>query len=377
MRIPIVAHLVALALSATLLYFPWHPDRFRFQAFLALGLVHLLWSHLILKKLKLPLAYPAFIYLFWTAANCFVMPPFSTYGKNAVFFQGPTAYAYGLFVLFVTALTYTTAIQRAFLFRLFEAGMVLSSIQLLLHKPGMLDNPALDASLIACTYGVSLLRDDYHSGYIEPPKTPLNGLWATLYHSAQFTLPPLAILLTHSSTGIFCLMAVLLALGVQYIKDKTSIIILAVLALGVFGVGLLFQGSVLFNSSGRVQAWKMFFTWLRENNYHIFGMGLGTFEQVAPQVQMLVQKLPLLDQNPNGSFFMYAHNDSFQILFEMGWVGLILCLVPLIKLTWDVRKKWIFPAIASIWVCSASQSPLRIAVLTLFVTLCFREIIED
>lgn len=184
-------------------------------------------------------------------------------------------------------------------------------IRFLQHKAErgfLLDNAAMDAAFLVCLYPVIMKK-------ISPilPIIPLAGILAT-----------------GSSTGLIGIIFVL-AMSLNWKK------LWFVLPVG--GAGALLLKHDLFFSSGRVGLWKMAGAYWIGHGGHWLGKGLGMFSVYGRGLQL---------QHGITRVMTYAHNDWFQCVFELGWIGLgLLVLFFLSALKRASDRPWLFLA----WLC--------------------------
>lgn len=181
---------------------------------------------------------------------------------------------------------------------------------------------------------------------------------------------------TQTSTGIFGLGMFLI---LPLIRRANYIWSIGAGA-AVSAIGIFTQGEALFNSSGRVLVWKqtMPFWWQYLN--HIVGAGVGTYFLYGPSVQ-----INNLKDVPDGYVlpaFFWAHSDPLQILFETGYIGLILSIIVCVRAIYKSRNRpWLFDSLILYTVTLFWQMSLRHVLLTclgaLFVTIAFRDSAQE
>lgn len=116
--------------------------------------------------------------------------------------------------------------------------------------------------------------------------------------------------------------------GLFYKRIFTKKVVYALIIFGlVIGVGLVFEGSRLFDSAERFNAYRLFMkTWADLPNPMIyFGTGPGTFMVLGPEIQ-IKNKFMVNDRH----IFLWTamHCDYLQVLFETGIIGLgLFCLL--------------------------------------------------
>lgn len=109
----------------------------------------------------------------------------------------------------------------------------------------------------------------------------------------------------------------------------------------------------------RYDAWPMFFWWHWENTNMFLGAGAGSFKFYGPHIQEAYQYM-------QGRWWLWAHNDWLQILFEYGVIGLTLSLAFFLAL---LKKAWDRPALLGAVVCFGASMlgnyPIHIAMSSL------------
>lgn len=164
----------------------------------------------------------------------------------------------------------------------------------------LFNNPAMDASFIACTLPLAL-------------------------HYKKWMAPTMIIaaLLTKTSSSI---LGVSLALTLYYIQYLglflTSTLTTLILLFGYFTQGM----STLTNSSGRYHVWELALNFIKETDVYtlLLGSSTGTWQVYGPTLQVLEA---IKNKTYYVSGFFWMHNDWLQILFENGIIGLILTLL--------------------------------------------------
>lgn len=99
--------------------------------------------------------------------------------------------------------------------------------------------------------------------------------------------------------------------------------------------------------SGRIEHWRLAFEFFQNKASALFGFGNGTFNYLFPMIQ---EMKGLKTHN----YFVFLHNDYIQLLFENGWIGIILALVTfsdyMIYLL--LNKKYIMAMFACSYACN-------------------------
>jgi hypothetical protein len=120
----------------------------------------------------------------------------------------------------------------------------------------------------------------------------------------------------------------------------------------------------------RYDAWVIFWNFWRAHFLPAFGAGVGTFRFWGPASQMQENFMV-------GKYFMWAHSDWFQFLFEMGTVGLCLAVFAYGFL---LNKAWKRPAqlgaLVAFGVVALGNYPLHVASFSLFAWFLVFETLE-
>lgn len=198
-----------------------------------------------------------------------------------------------------------------------------------------------------------------------------------------------AIVLTPGSTAYLVLFAA--ALGYFLARRKWKWGILAIASISILGI--LTQGKNLISDSGRLRPWGLFMDWffngppknwdtsevLFQENWNaimqwrvehsplVFGTGTGTFQWLGPTIQ-----------NVHENIFIWMHNEYLQVLFEQGFVGLLLMLWLIGVCLWRVRRRPILLATSfGLLASMLTQFPFRYPLSQLFVLLLVKVIFEE
>lgn len=142
------------------------------------------------------------------------------------------------------------------------------------------------------------------------------GSWQEL---AAILLALAAAIATHSRSALVVLAVQMLFL---FRKQWRYFLLLTPLLYFVFPI----------STNGRTSLWVHYMQWWNENVNPWVGSGLGSFEWIG---------LMLAPSGREARFYL-LHNDWLQILFETGWIGLILSVITFswiaVKLYADERK---------------------------------------
>ena len=162
--------------------------------------------------------------------------------------------------------------------------------------------------------------------------------------------------------------------GISYVALVVAITGVGLLMWRQFWVGVLLNAAVLIGlgtyikkdwwqyflagphaAAGRYEAWPMFYHFWREHFPWWFGSGLGTFKFWGPASQMYAHY-------QEGRWWVWAHSDWFQILFELGAVGLALATALFISLLWQAKRRpGLFGALLAYGTVMAGNYPFRVA----------------
>ena len=256
-------------------------------------------------------------------------------------------------LLYITLIAFVFAYLNdeamAFVGRFFIMAGIFTSIILYVNKIAgkdlffLFNNTAIDVAFLSCLIPSIFTAT---KKYLSPK---LHWL-ATLLFCAPC-------IFTMTSTGILGLglAFVFLLWGELSFSKKYFPLALSVLG-AVVGLGVLLQGEVLFNSSGRFGIWKMAFNFWKDNVNVAYGTGLGTYQMWGIWLQL--QNIPEGQTNFPGFFWM--HNDWLQILFEIGIAGFVLTFLVYATALWNARKNLsVFASLALYGSIAIIQMPLR------------------
>lgn len=215
---------------------------------------------------------------------------------------------------------------------------------------GILDQPGINGALIAITYPFLL-------------KT-LSDTGATKRWYVVFSvLALLAVAASRSSTAWGTLILVVCA---NYLYTHRGIRYAPQLFLGaIIGViaALLIEGEMLFHSSHRLEAYKLFFSyWVDKANF-LFGTGAGSFPLFAIEIQNATNFMVTeLSDKKIYYNWLWLHSDWLQVLFEYGVIGLVLCISLFVRLSikaWHWADAAVFSAIIGFGGLAIFSFPLR------------------
>ncbi len=109
----------------------------------------------------------------------------------------------------------------------------------------------------------------------------------------------------------------------------------------------------------RYDAWPMFYKYFKDQGDLLFGAGAGSFKYFGPLIQ---------DQEKfmMGKWWLWAHNDWLQIIFEYGYVTFALAIATFLGLliaSW--RRPFLFGAVTAYGAIMIGNYPLHIAMTSL------------
>jgi len=167
---------------------------------------------------------------------------------------------------------------------------------------------------------------------------------------------------TTSSVGIGAVALGIITMAFFSKKFKPILLLLSIM----FSISaFLFVGEGIFSDSLRVICWNWSMDWWSQSANHLFGTGIGTFWGIGPWIQdtelikacasgdsKICESAKFLYQEKN--YYTFMHSDWLQLLFEGGFVGLILGYgVFITALVKSFNRPWLF---ASILVFSATAT---------------------
>lgn len=168
-----------------------------------------------------------------------------------------------------------------------------------------------------------------------------------------------SVFVNQGSTPYFVALAIFAPIALRETWHKKWLIF-SVPAIAI--AALATQREKLFDSTGRVEKWKMFMQWWVDNDTALTGTGTGSFPNLALQIQ-----------GGTNDIFMYMHNEYLQVIFEQGWFGFSLCFVTAISLlikAWP--RPWLFSTYMGLLVSMTTQFPFRYLLSALMITVLIR-----
>ncbi len=225
------------------------------------------------------------------------------------------------------------------------------------HVVGLLENNSMDACFVACL-------------------VPL-FLGAKTRFSYACLIPIfMAIGLAQSVTGFLALAT---AVSIFYFMDRgfKDYIISFLSAIALMSATLAFVFYFwpwkFTAGDGRYHIWQLASDfWFKEANQWL-GTGLGSFQLYGPG--LLLQTVPL---GTKIEFWIWMHSDWLQVLFELGWTGLVSVLVMTLCALWRARKSPpIFTSLVVFCMVALVQMPVRHTIFALLgaylLKICFEQ----
>lgn len=122
----------------------------------------------------------------------------------------------------------------------------------------------------------------------------------------------------------------------------------------------------LLDSNGRTFVWQLTMKYWFEHISHFFGSGTGTFFVYGPAIQIEhAMTLPHKEEMTLPGF-TWMHNDWLQILFEGGYVGLVLSAIVYFMALYKLRKTpHLFTSLFIFGTLAFIQMPLRWAIFSM------------
>jgi hypothetical protein len=239
--------------------------------------------------------------------------------------------------------------------------------QFILHIPtgtaaiGLLGNRSMGASFTATWVLFSFHYADYFPDIVikAPGSRPGFRQWPLgLFIKPLAALGVVAIAL--SSSGISYIALLFGAATFLWLVDPGLWVAIVVMIITGLGLGEYVKPE--FNTHlSRYDAWGVFWRFWRANFNPFFGSGLGTFRLWGPAAQMAEHF------REDKGWWLWAHNDWFQTMFELGAVGLSLatwCLVSALKRC--RQRPALFSSLVAFAVVAMGNYPLRLAPFAFF-----------
>lgn len=249
----------------------------------------------------------------------------------------------------------STAEQLLFML---ECMAVVESVLTLIFGHGIFNPDSLGTTYIAAIYPVMILKP---SCINTVPR--INRILEILLLGLWIVLPVAAIIYSRAATPIFMLIG---SIGIYLLLTRRYLFAIGC-AIAIASIGLITQGHHLTLSRGRWEAWKLFMSWWLEYGNHWTGTGLGTFYVLGPVIQA-----------GDSGQYLYLHNEYLQILFELGWIGLILFLfLSAVLAIRSFRRPWLIATLVGVSIGLSTQFLFRYAGSALFLVLLVRMVFED
>lgn len=228
----------------------------------------------------------------------------------------------------------------------------------------LMNNPAIDVSFISCVIPFLITWALGNFSWTKKNVLKVIGLVG---------VPVFACIASKTSSGV-------LGVGVGIASffwsrnglKKVYLYIATGFAAIVAGVGYLMQKGQLFEGSGRYLVWQHSIEFWNSQVYnlnapyipHSIGAGLGSFFMYGPTLQME-------ESIKNGwnslDIFFWLHNDWLQVLFETGYIGVLLTIIMFAMAVYKSRHiPTVFASLLTYGAISFIQMPLRHAIFAFF-----------
>lgn len=129
------------------------------------------------------------------------------------------------------------------------------------------------------------------------------------------------------------------------------------------GAAYMIEGNRLFDSAKRFEAYRLFFlAWKKDGNL-LWGTGPGSFQMLAPIVQMKNNFMVDLTMTHSSYFWLWAHSDWLQSFLENGAIGVILAIVVYVVALLKLYQKddyQVFAMFSGLGASAIFDYPLRI-----------------
>lgn len=305
--------------------------------------------------------------------------PISQFGQFATKIDASSAYSFAALIVIVLGAMLIPS-PKQMMRNLAFAALVNAVVILWQRAHGQvmasaMDNSALDGTFIALCFPLTireaLIYWRCHKSM--PPLRKEVELVQMFWMGLWVLLPLLAVIACLATTPVLMISAgagVFLTAYVWNRREKMGwpvvLVVLGAVAVFLQASGL-YQGGFghFIDDSGRYTQWDLFLKFFFEKANLWTGTGMGTFERLGPMIQH-----SSAEARRNG-FFIWAHNDWLQILFEMGFIGLGLSALFLAKLSArSFPTPWKMATLASFAVAMLFQMPMH-HFLTAFYGLLF------
>lgn len=339
-------------------FLPSNPDHYRYQTTLVLAMGASFLTVFLWERLRfLPaIAFLTVVFLGVSTVYWRVTPYDGLGNISYLLMCQAVLEALGFFLLTTLPVAVLTRQKVSALVTSFAWLGLLNSIWILVDWAigdafinGAFDASSVDASMLAVLYPLMVFRP----GLQRYDGTNWFSIWTNwkyvFFDLACVVLPPLAILVTRSSTGYAALVVVFFAYAyARGVRVSLLGLVAAMSAPLVLSFGYLLMRQQLFDSSGRLEMLRQSFDFWRANAPVWTGFGLGSFSGAGPYLVKIPERV------------IWMHNDWAQILFELGAIGLGVAL--LLYLALLIRSKavpWLFASAAGYGFIALFQMPLH------------------
>lgn len=230
------------------------------------------------------------------------------------------------------------------------------------QSSGFLPNYSMASCMVSIVFPLAL----YQIFAVDMPKW-----WRPVAVTCVVTALP-TIWMSQSSIGFasFAVMICAIVLGWGYIfarKHLLNGVIVCILFLAsVWSVGRVIDPQwATFTQISRFKMWPAVFDFWLDKGSFWFGMGLGSFRHFGSVIQTQINV-------EVGHWWLWAHNDWLQVLFETGVIGLSATILVVVAAMWSALKACridLFASIVGICAVSAGNYPLRLAEFVIAVTI--------
>lgn len=223
-----------------------------------------------------------------------------------------------------------------------SSGLVIYQ-RIIHHTPlGLMGNSSINGTMIALTF----------------PFAAMTGGTGKMWRDLPWAIIPLmAIPMCESSVPVLTLIAVLCAFFATTPHLKSfRYQVTALLITTAFSVTCYFTVPNFSHDSGRYLMWKTIWKFIISEGAQWTGFGLGTFFMWGPGIN---HKFNVSD----GNFWIWAHNDWLQIIFEMGLIGLFFSILVYGRaLDKSIKSPYHFASLAGFGVAAFFNFPLHVAI---------------
>lgn len=331
--------------------FPKNPDHFRDQTTWTMWFLLAAISWELAKKIHWSVAL-MFLLTTISANNISyaVQSPFQYLGQfNVIAMDGVTAQSLawsltiGLSLLFLPS---GIMIEGFGIIGLISSVMMIYNFLTKSVPVGILDNPAIDATLIAI-------------------------ILPSMFHKYKWflVLPIISIIISKSNTGLMLLgFQILCYLWATQRINRTLMIEVICCFGGVTGLYKLFMGWKFLDDSGRYVIWRWAWEYFLNSKQYLFGLGSGTFQLLGPTMQK---------EHNHIAYFIWMHNEFLQVLFEQGIIGLSISLIAFGFMWKTAQKPWLKACLGTIFLACFTQFPFRMLPSCLFCAMILKEVYKD